>query len=202
MPKILVIDDELEFRASLAPILAIQGYEMLECDNGAKGIALARVDRPDLILCDVNMKGVNGYLTLHAVRHDPKLASIPFILMTGLPDNDGIIQAMQMGADGFLHKPFTPEELLKLIASRINQRQDVRKEVETKLAELRAEAAALTPGTPPNLIKRILDLCDLIVGKHAQMEREEVVTLIREIQKLGLQLNTAVRRAASCATNG
>jgi DNA-binding response OmpR family regulator len=199
MAKILVIDDEQEFRASLAPILAMQGYEMLECDNGARGIALARTDPPDLILCDVNMKGVNGHLTLHAVRHDPKLAATPFILMTGLPDNDGIIQAMQMGADGFLHKPFTPDELLRLIASRISQRRNVKKEVETKLAELRAEAAALTPGTPANLIKRILELCDLVVGNHTQMEREEVVTLVREIQKISVQLNTAVRRAASCA---
>jgi len=71
--------------------------------------------------------------------------------------------------------------------------------VETKLAELRAEAAALTPGTPANLIKRILELCDLVVGNHTQMEREEVVTLVREIQKISVQLNTAVRRAASCA---
>jgi len=199
MHKILVIDDEQAFRESLAPILTLNGYEVLECDNGARGVALARTHQPALILCDVNMKGVNGYLTLHAVRHDPKLAATPFILMTGIPDNDGILQAIQIGADGFLHKPFSAEELLKLITSRLSERQNVRKEVETKLAELRAEAAALTPGSPSNLIKRVLELCNLITGNHGHMEPEEVVALIKEIQKLALQLNAELRRTPSCA---
>lgn len=201
MQKILVIDDEPLFRASLGPILAHSGYEMLECENGAQGIALARTNQPDLVLCDVNMKGVNGYLTLHALRHDPKLAAIPFILMTGMPDNDGILQAMQMGADGYLHKPFSADELLKLIATRIAERKNVRKEVETKLAELRAEAAAQTPGTTSNLIKRILEMCDLIVNNQRHMEPDEIATLIKEIQKSTLRLNTAIRANPSPATS-
>jgi len=87
MKKILVIDDEEWLREMIHLALKQKGFEVIEAVNGAEGIEKARKELPDLILCDVNMEKVDGYLTLSSLRTEAPTASIPFILMTGLADN-------------------------------------------------------------------------------------------------------------------
>ena len=89
MKKILVIDDEEWLREMVHMALRQKGFDVIEAENGAVGIEKARKELPDLILCDVNMEKVDGYLTLSALRSEPTTAAIPFILMTGLADNAG-----------------------------------------------------------------------------------------------------------------
>src|SRR6266487_1618797 len=115
MPKILVIDDEEAFRSTLITILEKNGFDVLQAASGAIGVHLARTQLPDLILCDVNMAGVGGNLTLYALRLDPQIASIPFILMSGYLSSGDTPPGIQRGADGFLTKPFSPEKLVATI---------------------------------------------------------------------------------------
>ena len=68
----------------------LKGFEVIEAANGLEGIELARKELPDLILCDINMGKVDGYLTLSSLRNEAPTAAIPFILMTGLADNAGM----------------------------------------------------------------------------------------------------------------
>ena len=82
MKRILVIDDEEWLREMVHLALSQKGFEVVEAENGAVGIEKARKELPDLILCDVNMEKVDGYLTLSALRSEPATAAIPFILMT------------------------------------------------------------------------------------------------------------------------
>ncbi len=89
MKKILVIDDEEWLREMIQLALRQKGYEIAEAENGAVGIEVAKKILPDLILCDVNMEKVDGYLTLSSLRSDPSTAAIPFILMTGLAAGRG-----------------------------------------------------------------------------------------------------------------
>src|SRR2546427_2175474 len=115
MPKILVIDDEEAFRGSLITMLEKKGFDVLQAPSGALGVQLARAHIPDLILCDVNMGGVGGNLTLYALRRDPQIASIPFILMSGFLSGGDTPPGIERGADGFLAKPFSIEKLLSTI---------------------------------------------------------------------------------------
>src|SRR6266566_8450226 len=115
MPKILVSDDEEAFRRSLITILEKKGFEVLQAPSGAIGVQLARTHVPDLILCDVQMGGVGGNLTLYALRRDPQIAAIPFILMSGYMSSGDTPPGIQRGADGFLTKPFSPEKLVATI---------------------------------------------------------------------------------------
>src|SRR2546425_3457204 len=115
MPKILVIDDEEAFRGSLITMLEKKGFDVLQAPSGALGVQLARAHIPDLILCDVNMGGVGGNLTLYALRRDPQIASIPFILMSGFLSGGDTPPGIERGADGFLAKPFSIEKLLTTI---------------------------------------------------------------------------------------
>ena len=94
MKKILVIDDEEWLREMIQLALSQRGFKVVEAANGTDGIEVARRELPDLILCDVNMGKVDGYLTLAALRTEAPTAAIPFILMTGMADNAGMRHGM------------------------------------------------------------------------------------------------------------
>ena len=111
MNKILVIEDDQSFRATLVATLEEQGFEVLQASTGAQGVQIARTEEPNLILCDVELHGVGGNLVLYAVRRDPKIASIPFVLMSGFAILEVAPHASEKGADAFLAKPFTPTRL-------------------------------------------------------------------------------------------
>src|SRR6266545_2201600 len=102
MPKILVIDDDEAFRGYVIMLLEKQGFDVLQAPSGAIGVQLARSHFPDLILCDVNMGGIGGKLTLYALRRDPQIASIPFILMSGFLSSGTAPPGIERGADAFL----------------------------------------------------------------------------------------------------
>ena len=95
MKKILVIDDEEWLREMIQLALQQRGFEVIEAADGASGIEMARKELPDLILCDINMGKVDGYLTLSSLRNEAPTAAIPFILMTGLADNAGMRHGME-----------------------------------------------------------------------------------------------------------
>ena len=109
------------------------------------GIETARRALPDLILCDVNMEKVDGYLTLSSLRNEPTTASIPFILMTGLADHAGMRHGMELGADDYLPKPFTIDALYAAVEARLKKLQTVREQAEKKLADLRDNISLMLP---------------------------------------------------------
>jgi CheY-like chemotaxis protein len=90
----------------------------MEQKNGLIGALWAREHLPDLIICDVMMPELDGYGVLAALRQDPATATIPFIFLTAKADKVDLRQGMELGADDYLTKPFTTEELLGAIASR------------------------------------------------------------------------------------
>src|ERR1043166_3050472 len=102
MKRILVIDDEQWLREMVHMALEQKGFEVVEAENGAVGVDVARKVLPDLILCDVNMDKMDGYLALSSLRSEPATAPIPFILMNGLADNAGMRHGMELGADDYL----------------------------------------------------------------------------------------------------
>jgi DNA-binding response OmpR family regulator len=141
MKKILVIDDEEWLREMVQMALRQKGFDVVEAENGVRGIEVARKELPDLVLCDVNMEKMDGYATLSSLRADPITASIPFILMTGLADHAGMRHGMELGADDYLPKPFTIEALYAAVEVRLKKVQTVRQEAEKRLADLREISA-------------------------------------------------------------
>ena len=121
MKKILVIEDEELIRDNLMEILEDEGFGVIEAENGHQGIDLAIAEKPDLILCDVTMPGLDGHGVLNILDQDPTMAAIPFIFLTAKTTKEDWRQGMELGADDYLTKPFTKAELLKAIASRIKK---------------------------------------------------------------------------------
>src|SRR5690349_10945608 len=111
MKDILVIDDQAEIRKVIGSILVELGYSVREAGNGHDAIRMVIARKPDLILCDVKMPGLDGYCTLNAIRKCSGTAAIPFILMTGFMGTSDIRHGMDSGADDYLIKPISAVEL-------------------------------------------------------------------------------------------
>ena len=125
MKKILVIEDELSVRENILELLEAENFHVIGTENGFLGALWAQENIPDLIICDVMMPQINGYEVLSALRQEPVTASIPFIFLTAMADKADIRYGMELGADDYLTKPFTREELLGAIASRLAKREIV-----------------------------------------------------------------------------
>ena len=123
MKKILVIDDEECLRSNVCAILNYEGFDILEAGNGLKGMQLAKEKLPDLILCDIMMPVMNGYELLTAIRECPDTWRIPVILVSSLDGHENIRKGMALGADDYILKPFSIQELLASIYNRLRMEE-------------------------------------------------------------------------------
>jgi DNA-binding NarL/FixJ family response regulator len=119
MKKILIIEDEPEMRRNLTTILRLEKFQPLAAENGRLGVALAKREKPDLIICDVMMPELDGHGVLQALREDPDCLGTPFIFLTAKGEKPDIRAGMNLGADDYLTKPVAKAELLAAIASRL-----------------------------------------------------------------------------------
>jgi signal transduction histidine kinase len=121
--RVLVIDDHAGFRTSLARALMTNGYSVRTGADGREGIEIAREFQPSVVVCDMHMPNGNGESVLGAMRQEEGLELSQFILMTA--DRDGTSQrfSMDLGADDYLAKPFTTEDLLKCVNARFQRSQ-------------------------------------------------------------------------------
>jgi signal transduction histidine kinase len=190
--KILIIDDEEWLREMIQLALRQRGYEVIEAHNGHEGIEKARAELPDLILCDVNMGKVDGYLTLAALRTEAPTAAIPFILMTGLADNAGMRHGMELGADDYLPKPFTTDVLYAAVEARLKKSQTVRDEAERKLAHLRDNISLMMPHEMRTPLNGIISNAELLASSAATLAPNDVADMGREILQSSQRLERLI----------
>lgn len=127
MKKILVIDDDLSIRQSLSELLQLLHYETIEATNGLDGIKAAEREAPDLILCDIAMPDVDGYTVLMSLSKNEKTAVIPFIFLTAKTEIEDLRKGMELGADDYLFKPFTMDDLIHSIELRFKKQEQLLK---------------------------------------------------------------------------
>src|ERR1041385_6852735 len=192
MKKILVIDDEEWLREMMLLALRQRGFEVLEAENGERGIEIARKEVPDLVLCDVNMDKVDGYLTLSSLRSEPITASIPFILMTGLADQAGMRHGMELGADDYLPKPFTIEALYAAVEARLKKAKTVREEAERKLADLRDNISMMLPHEMRTPLNGILAYGEILVADRAGVAPKDIAEMGQVIYDSGKRLERLI----------
>jgi two-component system, sensor histidine kinase and response regulator len=192
MKKILVIDDEEWLREMMLLALRQRGFEVIEAENGEKGIEVARKEIPDLILCDVNMDKVDGYLTLSSLRSEAVTASIPFILMTGLADQAGMRHGMELGADDYLPKPFTIEALYAAVEARLKKAKTVREEAERKLADLRDNISMMLPHELRTPLNGILAYGEILVADAETITPKDIAEMGQVIHDSGKRLERLI----------
>ncbi len=121
MTTILIIEDQPQMRQRLVRILEMEGYRPLAASDGREGIVIAQRDRPDRIICDVMMPGLDGHEVLRVLRANAATATTPFIFLTALGEHSDQRTGMNLGADDYLTKPVQIEDLLSAIAARLRR---------------------------------------------------------------------------------
>ena len=114
MKTILFIEDNKNLLENLNEYFELEGYKVLIADNGLKGIEIAREFIPDLIICDVLMREMDGHEVLHLLLETTSTYNIPFIFSTSNSEKVDRAAALKLGADDYIIKPFELETLLKM----------------------------------------------------------------------------------------
>ena len=115
MKTILVIEDNPDILENIIEFLEMEGYRILSANNGKEGVEIARKFIPDLIICDVLMQEMDGHEVLHSLMESAKTNEIAFIFSTSMSENVDRAEALDLGADDYLVKPFKLETLLSMV---------------------------------------------------------------------------------------
>jgi two-component system cell cycle response regulator DivK len=113
--RILAIEDHEENRRLLRDLLTSFGYELIEALTGEEGVSAAETERPDLILMDIQLPGMDGYETTRRIKANPNIRHIPVIAVTSYALSGDDVKALEAGCDAYVTKPFDPAELLAKI---------------------------------------------------------------------------------------
>lgn len=122
MTTILLIEDSLEIRENTAELLELAGCDVVTASNGQLGISIAKDRLPGLILCDISMPEADGYEVFKQLKDHISTSVIPFIFVTASVEKKEVQAGLDMGAAGYIQKPFDEDELLKTIDTCLNQK--------------------------------------------------------------------------------
>jgi two-component system, sensor histidine kinase and response regulator len=178
MTRILVIEDEEALRLNLQALLEAEDYQSLGAANGRSGVELAREHLPDLILCDVMMPELDGYGVLAELHQDPVTATIPFIFLTAKADKLALRQGMELGADDYLTKPFTIDEVLKAVTTRLEKRASVDKKYRQKLEDLRGSITFLLPHELRTPLTGILNGSEMLKEMWDELGQDDKLRMV------------------------
>jgi DNA-binding response OmpR family regulator len=121
MATILIIEDDAKERFVLQNSLSNAGFAVLVAADGASGIELAKNAAPDLVLCDIDMPGLNGFETLHALKADERTKGLPFVFITGSSEAMAGKLGRKLGAEEFIEKPFSFSKLLAVVTTTLRK---------------------------------------------------------------------------------
>ena len=188
MAKILVIEDEASIRENILDLLEAENFEAVGAANGKAGIKMASQQIPDLILCDMMMPEIDGHGVLKALRAEPLTATIPFIFLTAKAEKTDIRLGMELGADDYITKPCTPQELLKAIGIRLEKQKTISRQSQNKLDELRTNISMSLPHELRTPLNAILGFSELILSEYKVLEESDILEMIGHIQVSGHRL--------------
>lgn len=111
MPKILIVDDDIQATALIADVLSVHGYETTTLNESVKTLEIANTVKPDIFVLDLMMPPPDGFKLCRMLRADPNFKHTPILIVTALDDTDSKIVALGAGANDYLAKPFQIDEL-------------------------------------------------------------------------------------------
>lgn len=118
---VLIIDDAVHIRRLVTRMLKLAGFSTLEAADGLQGLQILKEQRPDIVTCDIWMPYMDGYEFLEAAKKDPETKNIPIIVVTAVGQEEEATKATEMGADGFLTKPFSSSHLIETIQTQLKK---------------------------------------------------------------------------------
>lgn len=181
MKKILVIDDAEFILESTSTLLKFEGYEVVTAADGKEGVEVALKEYPDLILCDISMPFLDGYGVLDEIRSEQKTATTPFIFLTAFTEKSNMRQGMEKGADDFLVKPFTRDELIAAIDAQWVKHARIEKEMKEKVEEVEKSVSYALPHEFRTALNQIVNSAKYLHSNPDKVEKEDIVELSDDI---------------------
>jgi len=121
--RILVVEDERDISALVAYHLTREGYRVRTAEGGQEAVELAESERPDLVILDLMLPGFSGYDVLTEMRKRPELADVPVIVLTARREEADRVKGLELGADDYVTKPFSPRELILRVGAVLRRAQ-------------------------------------------------------------------------------
>jgi len=193
MPRVLIVEDDLVFRTMLETMIRLEGNEVFLAANGETGLAQAKNKKPDIVLSDVEMPGMNGLELIRGIRSTPDIAHAYLILVTGKGGQESKLDALRAGADDFLEKPSSRQEVL----GRIEIAQKVLA-VQQQLRDAEARAKALED-LPAKITGEVAALEAALVAAQAAIEKKDPRALVAAVKDAR---EAAARAKAACDSSG
>jgi len=137
MQKVLIIEDDELIRENVAEMLELAHYQVYKAGNGKQGIELALQQKPDIVICDIQMPVMDGYSVLDAFSRTPLLEAVPFIFLTASADRAAIRKGMESGSDDYITKPFQESELVSAISGRLRKAGVLKRNVVPSIERLK-----------------------------------------------------------------
>ena len=197
--KILVVDDHPSSRMTAVALLCVEGYEVLEADNGPKALDVVQEIPPDLILLDVMMPGMDGFEVCRRLKQNDHTRLIPIIFITALNDRRSRLKGIEAGGDDFLSKPFDQLELSARVKSLVHQKRlnEDLDHAEKVLFSIASTIESRDPNTG--------DHCDRLVqrgeqfGQFLNLSRSDIRNLmwgayLHDIGKVGIPDNVLLKK--------
>ncbi len=188
MAKILLIEDDVDVIDNLQEILSLNEYDVISAPDGKHGIAKAIEESPDLIICDVIMPEVSGYDVLRTLRADPSTFAIPFLFLTAKSEKSDIRFGMELGADDYITKPFSIDEILRAVRLRLEKHTSLKNFYENKFDEMRRHITASLPHELRTPLNAILGFTQILQNNVRTLSENEVQMMLSNIYDAGKRL--------------
>ncbi len=194
MKTILIIDDDGPILETFSMALTRKGYHTVTAGSGKEGLEKARRFLPDLILCDINMPGMDGRNVLKTLRQEPELAGKQVVLMTGNAGQITSRSGMDLGADDFLVKPFGLDDLIRCVEARL-ERAQIHWRVEDQIvANLRSTVNSTLPHEFLTPLAGIMGLTEILLSEFPKLQEEEIREMLESIDESGQRLHRSLRK--------
>jgi signal transduction histidine kinase len=181
--RILVVDDNADMRRYLRRILK-EHWTVETCSDGLRALARVRKALPELIIADLMMPGLDGLSLLAALREDPKLSSVPVMVLSARSNQEASIEALNAGADDYLPKPFSAQELVARVAvqlarARLRQAERIARETAEKSSVLKDELVAVLSQSLRNPLNAMLTTIGMLKDQSFGEDTWRALELIR-----------------------
>jgi DNA-binding response OmpR family regulator len=174
-PHILVIEDDSSVCELLFACLSKAGYRVSIAQSGEAGLSQIEEDPPEAMVLDLNLPGMNGLDVCRAMRRDPWMSRIPVLMLTGQAEEDDVVAGLEVGADDYMTKPFSPKLLTARVKSLLRRRSS---------KPIPADGSISAENSPESLMVKTLGRCELRVGNRSLSWTEEFSPAQRQLMAM------------------
>lgn len=177
MPEIFIVEDEAELRENICAILELKGFDVKCAENGLEALKMLNKISPDLIISDIMMPYLDGYELFNRIRQEERTKYIPFLFLTAKSDLMSVRQGMNIGVDDYITKPFSTDDLVKSIETRLEKVKNFNQKFDKILTGIRSSL----PHELRTPLMGILGLSEMIITDYQEYSKEEIFDFVERI---------------------